>query len=101
MSLSGPLSEVLFPIDSLTKKPKGFAFVTYMIPENAVSALAQLDGHVFQVLIQSFPSFVSVWLYLLAYNCLDPVGAGSACHGFKTEEGKARSRAQRSRQLLV
>uniref|UniRef100_A0A8C1I969 RNA binding motif protein 19 n=1 Tax=Cyprinus carpio TaxID=7962 RepID=A0A8C1I969_CYPCA len=39
----GPLSEVLFPIDSLTKKPKGFAFVTYMIPENAVSALAQLD----------------------------------------------------------
>uniref|UniRef100_A0AAQ5YYA5 Probable RNA-binding protein 19 n=1 Tax=Amphiprion ocellaris TaxID=80972 RepID=A0AAQ5YYA5_AMPOC len=44
----GPLSEVLFPIDNLTKKPKGFAFVTYMIPENAVSALAQLDGHVFQ-----------------------------------------------------
>uniref|UniRef100_A0A8C1GI43 RNA binding motif protein 19 n=1 Tax=Cyprinus carpio TaxID=7962 RepID=A0A8C1GI43_CYPCA len=53
----GPLSEVLFPIDSLTKKPKGFAFVTYMIPENAVSALAQLDGHVFQVLKQSFTLF--------------------------------------------
>nr|AAI63877.1 RNA binding motif protein 19 [Danio rerio] len=47
-SKHGPLSEVLFPIDSLTKKPKGFAFVTYMIPENAVSALAQLDGHTFQ-----------------------------------------------------
>ncbi|KAI7807500.1 probable RNA-binding protein 19 [Triplophysa rosa] len=44
----GPLSEVHFPIDSLTKKPTGFAFVTYIIPENAVSALAQLDGHVFQ-----------------------------------------------------
>ncbi|XP_054466778.1 probable RNA-binding protein 19 [Anoplopoma fimbria] len=44
----GPLSEMLFPIDNLTKKPKGFAFVTYMIPENAVTALAQLDGHVFQ-----------------------------------------------------
>ncbi|XP_070690343.1 probable RNA-binding protein 19 isoform X2 [Pempheris klunzingeri] len=44
----GPLSEVLFPIDSLTKKPKGFAFITYMIPENAVTALAQLDGHIFQ-----------------------------------------------------
>ena len=40
---------MVFPIDSLTKRPKGFAFVTYMIPENAVSALAQLDGHVFQV----------------------------------------------------
>ncbi|XP_073322755.1 probable RNA-binding protein 19 [Pagrus major] len=44
----GPLSEVLFPIDNLTKKPKGFAFITYMIPENAVTALGQLDGHVFQ-----------------------------------------------------
>ncbi|XP_029960967.1 putative RNA-binding protein 19 [Salarias fasciatus] len=44
----GPLSELLFPIDNLTKKPKGFAFVTYMIPENAVMALAQLDGHIFQ-----------------------------------------------------
>ncbi|KAF4079049.1 hypothetical protein AMELA_G00188660 [Ameiurus melas] len=44
----GHLSELIFPIDSLTKKPKGFAFVTYMIPENAVSALAQLDGHIFQ-----------------------------------------------------
>ncbi|KAI5109104.1 putative RNA-binding protein 19, partial [Silurus meridionalis] len=44
----GHLSELHFPIDSLTKKPKGFAFITYMIPENAVSALAQLDGHIFQ-----------------------------------------------------
>uniref|UniRef100_A0A665X1U2 Probable RNA-binding protein 19 n=1 Tax=Echeneis naucrates TaxID=173247 RepID=A0A665X1U2_ECHNA len=44
----GPLSEVLFPIDNLTKKPKGFAFITYMIPEHAVTALAQLDGHIFQ-----------------------------------------------------
>ncbi|XP_072288983.1 probable RNA-binding protein 19 isoform X2 [Eucyclogobius newberryi] len=44
----GPLSEVLFPADTLTKRPKGFAFVTYMIPENAVTALVQLDGHIFQ-----------------------------------------------------
>lgn len=48
---SGPLSEVHFPIDSLTKKTKGFAFITYMIPENAVTALAQLDGHIFQVTV--------------------------------------------------
>uniref|UniRef100_A0A3P9CJ35 Probable RNA-binding protein 19 n=1 Tax=Maylandia zebra TaxID=106582 RepID=A0A3P9CJ35_9CICH len=47
-SKHGPLSDVLFPIDTLTKRPKGFAFVTYMIPENAVTALAQLDGHIFQ-----------------------------------------------------
>lgn len=45
----GPLAEVNFPIDSLTKKPKGFAFISYMIPENAVAALAKLDGHIFQV----------------------------------------------------
>uniref|UniRef100_A0AAV2MRD7 RRM domain-containing protein n=1 Tax=Knipowitschia caucasica TaxID=637954 RepID=A0AAV2MRD7_KNICA len=47
-SKHGPLSEVLFPIDPLTKRPKGFSFVTYMIPENAVTALAKLDGHIFQ-----------------------------------------------------
>uniref|UniRef100_A0A3Q3DIG4 Probable RNA-binding protein 19 n=1 Tax=Hippocampus comes TaxID=109280 RepID=A0A3Q3DIG4_HIPCM len=47
-SKHGPLAEVLFPIDNLTKRPKGFAFITYMIPENAVAALAQLDGHIFQ-----------------------------------------------------
>ena len=52
-SPAGPLSEVLFPIDNLTKQSKGFAFVTYMIPENAVSAMAQLDGHVFQVRARS------------------------------------------------
>ncbi|XP_048370954.1 probable RNA-binding protein 19 [Sphaerodactylus townsendi] len=44
----GPLSEIHFPIDSLTKKPKGFAFVTYMFPEHAVKAFAAVDGQVFQ-----------------------------------------------------
>lgn len=46
---AGPLSEIHFPIDKSTKKPKGFAFITYMIPEHAVKALAELDGQVFQV----------------------------------------------------
>ncbi|XP_051489565.1 probable RNA-binding protein 19 [Apus apus] len=44
----GPLSEVHFPVDKLTKKPKGFAFITYMIPEHAVKAYAEMDGQVFQ-----------------------------------------------------
>ncbi|XP_009641141.1 probable RNA-binding protein 19 [Egretta garzetta] len=44
----GPLSEIHFPIDRLTKKPKGFAFITYMIPEHAVKAYAEMDGQVFQ-----------------------------------------------------
>lgn len=44
----GPLSEIHFPIDNLTKTPKGFAFITFMIPEHAVRALAELDGDIFQ-----------------------------------------------------
>ncbi|XP_015261415.1 PREDICTED: probable RNA-binding protein 19 [Gekko japonicus] len=47
-SKHGPLSEIQFPIDSLTKKPKGFAFVTFMFPEHAVKAFAEVDGQVFQ-----------------------------------------------------
>ncbi|TKC45658.1 hypothetical protein EI555_003334 [Monodon monoceros] len=46
----GPLSELHYPIDSLTKKPKGFAFVTFMFPEHAVKAYAEVDGQVFQVM---------------------------------------------------
>lgn len=46
---TGPLSELHYPIDSLTKKPKGFAFVTFMFPEHAVKAYAEVDGQVFQV----------------------------------------------------
>ncbi|XP_043835763.1 probable RNA-binding protein 19 isoform X2 [Dromiciops gliroides] len=44
----GPLNEVHYPIDGLTKKPKGFAFITYMFPEHAVQAYAEVDGQVFQ-----------------------------------------------------
>ncbi|NXT59731.1 RBM19 protein, partial [Pluvianellus socialis] len=44
----GPLSEIHFPIDRLTKKSKGFAFITYMFPEHAVKAYAEMDGQVFQ-----------------------------------------------------
>ncbi|XP_040272573.1 probable RNA-binding protein 19 [Bufo bufo] len=44
----GPLSEIHFPIDKLTKKPKGFAFVTFLITEHAVKAYTEVDGHIFQ-----------------------------------------------------
>lgn len=47
-SAYGPLSELHYPIDSLTKKPKGFAFITFMFPEHAVKAYAEVDGQVFQ-----------------------------------------------------
>ncbi|XP_053558130.1 probable RNA-binding protein 19 isoform X2 [Bombina bombina] len=44
----GPISEIHLPIDSLTKKPKGFAFVTFLITEHAVKACAEVDGQIFQ-----------------------------------------------------
>ena len=46
---TGPLTEVNLPIDSFTKKIKGFAHITYMIPEHAVKAFTELDGKIFQV----------------------------------------------------
>jgi multiple RNA-binding domain-containing protein 1 len=44
----GPLSEVNLPIDKMTRKSKGFAFVTFMMPEHAVQAFSQLDGSTLQ-----------------------------------------------------
>nr|XP_033811608.1 probable RNA-binding protein 19 [Geotrypetes seraphini]XP_033811609.1 probable RNA-binding protein 19 [Geotrypetes seraphini] len=44
----GPISEIHLPVDGLTKRPKGFAFVTFMMPEHAVKAFAEADGQVFQ-----------------------------------------------------
>lgn len=55
---------MLFPIDNLTKKPKGFAFITYMIPENAVTALAHLDGHIFQVFISLFAVYLHIFYHV-------------------------------------
>ncbi|XP_023933162.1 probable RNA-binding protein 19, partial [Lingula anatina] len=44
----GPLAEVHLPIDTFTKKVKGFAFITYVIPEHGVKAYTECDGTVFQ-----------------------------------------------------
>lgn len=44
----GELSEVYVPIDPTTKKPKGFAFVSFLFPEHAIKALESLDKTVFQ-----------------------------------------------------
>lgn len=58
---AGPLSELHYPIDSLTKKPKGFAFVTFMFPEHAVKAYAEVDGQVFQVTTQGWQAAAPGW----------------------------------------
>jgi multiple RNA-binding domain-containing protein 1 len=44
----GPLTEIHLSITKDTKKPKGFAYILYMIPENALKAYRQLDGKIFQ-----------------------------------------------------
>ncbi|XP_052894903.1 probable RNA-binding protein 19 [Anopheles moucheti] len=40
----GPVAEVDVPIDSNTRKLKGFGTVTFMIPEHAVTAFNELNG---------------------------------------------------------
>ena len=60
----GPLSEVHLPIDRYTKKIKGFAFITYMIPEHAVKAHAELDGSNFLVNKHIFHLYFFISEYL-------------------------------------
>lgn len=42
----GPLSEVSLPVDKVTRAPKGFGTVTFLMPEHAVTAYTELDGSV-------------------------------------------------------
>uniref|UniRef100_A0A1B6DA95 RRM domain-containing protein n=1 Tax=Clastoptera arizonana TaxID=38151 RepID=A0A1B6DA95_9HEMI len=42
----GPLTEVNVPVDRITRKMKGFATITFLLPENAVQAFSSLDGTV-------------------------------------------------------
>jgi|GEM_PF-1418667 len=43
----GPVSEVHIPLDE-TKRSRGFGYVLFMVPEHAVRALPETDGHIFQ-----------------------------------------------------
>lgn len=43
----GPVTEVRVPVDTLTRKVKGFAKVTFLMPDNAVAAYTKLDGTIF------------------------------------------------------
>lgn len=44
----GQLTEVYLPLDPHLKKHKGFAFVTFVFPEHAVTAMRELDKQIFQ-----------------------------------------------------
>lgn len=45
--ITGPLAEVNLPIDQVLRQSKGFATVTFMMPEHAVKAYTELDGTAF------------------------------------------------------
>lgn len=44
----GPVEEVHLSIDRVTRKPKGFAFVSFLFPEHAIRAFTELDGQMLQ-----------------------------------------------------
>lgn len=44
----GPTTEVNLPVDQLTQKIKGYAFITFMFPEHAKKAFNELDRSTFQ-----------------------------------------------------
>lgn len=43
----GPVTEVILPVDRNTRKVKGYAVVTFLVPENAAKAFMKLDGSIF------------------------------------------------------
>ncbi|XP_055709752.1 probable RNA-binding protein 19 [Phlebotomus papatasi] len=43
----GPVAEIDLPVDSNTRKIKGFGTVTFMLPEHAILAFNELDGRIF------------------------------------------------------
>lgn len=43
----GPIAEINVPIDTNTRQIKGFGIVTFLMPEHAVKAFAELDGTIF------------------------------------------------------
>ncbi|KAF9432100.1 hypothetical protein BGZ76_011257, partial [Entomortierella beljakovae] len=43
----GPLSEIHMPISKDTKKPKGYAYVLFLLPEHAIKAFEALDKKFF------------------------------------------------------
>jgi len=44
----GPVTELHLPLDRLTRKIKGFGFVSFLLPEHATKAFNALDGTIFQ-----------------------------------------------------
>lgn len=43
----GPVTEVILPVDKIARQIRGYAVVTFLMPEHAVAAYCKLDGTVF------------------------------------------------------
>lgn len=81
----GMLTEVHLPIGRETKRPKGFAYILFMIPENALKAYSTLDRSIFQGRI----------LHILP-SLEKPVRDTSAATGFQaTREQQQRAQASK------
>lgn len=44
---SGPVTEVIIPVDKISRQVKGYGLITYLLPEHAVKAYTELDGTIF------------------------------------------------------
>ena len=42
-----PVTEVILPVNRITRKVKGYAVVTFVVPENAAKACMKFDGSIF------------------------------------------------------
>lgn len=43
----GPVTEVIIPVDKISRQVKGYGLITFLMPEHAVKAYSELDGTVF------------------------------------------------------
>jgi len=43
----GPIADVKMPVDFTTKQHKGYAMISFVLPENALKAFSDMDGTVF------------------------------------------------------
>lgn len=45
LSQAGEITDVYLPVDRITGRPRGFAFVEFSSPEQAGDAIERFDGH--------------------------------------------------------
>ena len=91
----GQVSEIHIPIDRDTRRSKGFAYVLFMNPSDAVRAFSALDGTVFQGrLLHILPAKVDKVKQRLASEAAAAAAANQA-GGYKQQaEEKQRALAQ-------